>query len=70
MILVQPFERFAKDIFGVMHMEQLVATSDAQDLPFSLVRDTVWADAIDESIRRNFRALARHIIEKQESGGL
>jgi hypothetical protein len=65
-MLIHPYESFARDIFGVLEMPQLLAIAEQNRISFAMARDYCFEHKLDPRVREELRRLARALSQRAE----
>jgi len=60
MNLISGYDTFARNIFGVLQMQEIVETADKAGATFASVRDYFY-DHLQPEVQEGLRAMAKHL---------
>ncbi len=67
-VLVDGYESFARALFGVFEMPNILETADRSGASFAMVRDHIFETRLKPEVRSWFRALARRLSAQSAAG--
>ena len=58
-LLIVPYAREAKMLFGTVYMERILEAADARGIPFEVLRDRVWEHETPPEEKQAFMSFAQ-----------
>lgn len=59
-MLIVPFQTEAKNLFGVLCMERLMAAAEHGKVSFAAARDQIWEHSLPPADKQAFLTMAQH----------